>query len=161
MPVAGQDSAIAKTTARCGGRNEYPDEIHRPTYSRGSSLLSAEWKMSRSFFWFAPEAGDGLFPKAGLTEMQLTPMPPPAKRTKKQASRAGSSSDPFHWYFHSKRDRFRARRSVVPVHAHLCEVERLVSPKENHRDPTWFNADKARRRLRENRAPEFASEVSQ
>lgn len=69
-------------------------------------------------------------------------------------------SDPFHRYFHSKGDSLRAH-SVVPVHAHLCEVDRLVSPKEDHRKPTWFNADKARRRLRENREPEFAVEVIQ
>ena len=87
--------------------------------------------------------------------------PPPAKLTKRLALRAGLSSVLFHWYFHSKRDRLRARRSVVPVHAHLCEVERLVSPKEEYRDPTWFTADKARRRLRENRKPELASEVVQ
>jgi hypothetical protein len=40
-------------------------------------------------------------------------------------------------------------------------VDRLVSPQENHRNPTWFNAEKARRRLRENREPEFAVEVIQ
>jgi len=41
------------------------------------------------------------------------------------------------------------------------EAERLVSPKEGHRDPTWFTADKARRRLRERRRPELATEVIQ
>jgi hypothetical protein len=45
------------------------------------------------------------------------------------------------------------------VQAHLCEVDRLVPPIEDHRDPTWFKADKARRRLRENRSPELAGEV--
>ena len=49
----------------------------------------------------------------------------------------------------------------VEGRTHLCEVDRLVPPIEDHRDPTWFKADKARRRLRENRSPELAGEVVQ
>jgi len=41
----------------------------------------------------------------------------------------------------------------------LCEVERLECPLEGHRNPTWFNVDKAKRRLRENRSPKLAREV--
>jgi hypothetical protein len=48
---------------------------------------------------------------------------------------------------------------MVAVQAHLCEVERLEPPLEGNRNPTWFKADKARRRLRENRSPELAREV--
>jgi len=47
------------------------------------------------------------------------------------------------------------------VQAHLCEVERLESPLEGHRNPTWFNVDKAKRRLRENRSPKLAREVQE
>jgi hypothetical protein len=46
------------------------------------------------------------------------------------------------------------------VHAHLCEVERLVPPREEYRDPTWFTASKAKRRLRKLRTPELAAEVA-
>ena len=69
--------------------------------------------------------------------------------------------EPFHWYFHSKRQQLKSEDSVVAVQAHLCEVERLVPPKEDHRNPTWFKADKARRRLSENRSTELATEVIQ
>jgi 8-oxo-dGTP pyrophosphatase MutT (NUDIX family) len=105
--------------------------------------------------------GRWTFPKGGV-DGDATNAEAAAREAYEEAGVKGTiERDPFHWYFHSKRDRIRASRAVVPVHAHLCEVERLVAPKEDHRNPTWFNADKARRRLRQNRAPEFASEVVQ
>lgn len=111
------------------------------------------------FLLVRTRSGRWTFPKGGV-DGDATNADAAAREAYEEAGVKGRiESDPFHWYFHAKRDRLRARRAVVPVHAHLCEVELLVSPKENHRNPTWFNADKARRRLRENRAPEFASEV--
>jgi 8-oxo-dGTP pyrophosphatase MutT (NUDIX family) len=113
------------------------------------------------FLLVRTRSGRWTFPKGGV-DGDATNADAAAREAYEEAGVKGRiDSDPFHRYFHSKRDRFRSRREVVPVHAHLCEVDRLVSPKEDHRDPTWFNADKARRRLRENRAPEFASEVIQ
>jgi 8-oxo-dGTP pyrophosphatase MutT (NUDIX family) len=104
--------------------------------------------------------GRWTFPKGGV-DGDATNAAAAAREAYEEAGVKGQIEiEPFHRYFHSKGDRLRSRRAVVPVHAHLCEVDRLVSPKEDHRDPTWFNADKARRRLRENRAPEFASEVA-
>jgi 8-oxo-dGTP pyrophosphatase MutT (NUDIX family) len=47
-----------------------------------------------------------------------------------------------------------------PVDAHLCEVVSMVPPEEVHRDPTWFDADKAKRRLCESRKAKYASELS-
>ena len=46
------------------------------------------------------------------------------------------------------------------VNAHLCEVLRLVPPQELDRHPTWFSADKAKRRLQEHRTPEFGAELA-
>jgi 8-oxo-dGTP pyrophosphatase MutT (NUDIX family) len=46
------------------------------------------------------------------------------------------------------------------VNAHLCEVLRLVPPQEMDRNPTWFPAEKAKRRLREDRTPEFGTELA-
>src|SRR5271166_589613 len=113
------------------------------------------------FLLVRTRSGRWTFPKGGV-DGDATNADAAAREAYEEAGVEGRVEfHPFHWYFHSKRDRFRARRAVVPVHAHLCEVERLVSPKEDHRNPTWFNADKARRRLRENRTPELASEVIQ
>jgi 8-oxo-dGTP pyrophosphatase MutT (NUDIX family) len=38
-----------------------------------------------------------------------------------------------------------------PIHAHLCEVLRHGPPLEDDRDPTWFSAERAKRRLRSDR----------
>jgi 8-oxo-dGTP pyrophosphatase MutT (NUDIX family) len=46
------------------------------------------------------------------------------------------------------------------VNAHLCEVLRQVPPQEAGRNPTWFSADKAKRRLKEDRSVEFGAELS-
>ncbi len=45
------------------------------------------------------------------------------------------------------------------IHAHLCEVLRMGRPQEPNRHPTWFSPDKAKRRLRQDRTPEKASEL--
>lgn len=60
------------------------------------------------------------------------------------------------------------RRNSVPkssekrlaVSAHLCEVSRLDPPPEFDRNPTWFSAEKAKRRLREDRASEDGIELA-
>jgi len=46
------------------------------------------------------------------------------------------------------------------VDAHLCQVLRLVPPQELDRNPTWFSAEKAKRRLQEDRTPDFGSELA-
>jgi 8-oxo-dGTP pyrophosphatase MutT (NUDIX family) len=48
----------------------------------------------------------------------------------------------------------------LAVQAHLCEVLRLDPPQERNRNPTWFSAEKAKRRLREDRTPDFAAELA-
>ena len=54
----------------------------------------------------------------------------------------------------------RAAEKESMVDAHLCEVLRLVPPQELDRNPTWFSAEKAKRRLREDRTPDFGSELA-
>jgi|HubBroStandDraft_4_1064222.scaffolds.fasta_scaffold07075_2 8-oxo-dGTP pyrophosphatase MutT (NUDIX family) len=113
------------------------------------------------FLLVRTRGGRWTFPKGGV-DGDATHAEAAAREAYEEAGVEGRIElEPFHRYFHSKRDQFRSRRSVVSVHAHLCEVERLVSPEEDHRDPTWFNADKARRRLRENRTVALAGEVIQ
>lgn len=48
----------------------------------------------------------------------------------------------------------------VVIQAHLCEVLRLDPPQERYRNPTWFSPEKAKRRLAEDRAPDFAAELA-
>lgn len=63
-------------------------------------------------------------------------------------------------YRHCKPRQLVSRRHVVIVHAHLCKVQRLVPAREKHRDPTWFSASQAKRRLQKLRTSEFAAEVA-
>ena len=48
----------------------------------------------------------------------------------------------------------------VAVHAHLCEVSRLGTPQEAGRNPTWFSAEKAKRRLQEDRRADDGGEFA-
>jgi len=48
----------------------------------------------------------------------------------------------------------------IAVSAHLCEVSYLDQPQEFDRDPTWFSAEKAKRRLRQDRAPDYGAELA-
>jgi len=54
----------------------------------------------------------------------------------------------------------RSSEQEPAVNAHLCEVLRLVPPQELDRNPTWFSAGKAKRRLREDRASDFGTELA-
>ena len=67
----------------------------------------------------------------------------------------------FTRYIQPKRGNMQ--RSVVTelaVSAHLCEVMRLGPPQEFNRNPTWFPAEKTKRRLREDREPDFGAELA-
>lgn len=111
------------------------------------------------FLLVRTRSGRWTFPKGGVDD-DATHADAAAREAYEEAGVQGRIEyEPFHWYFHSKRERFRSHRDLVSVQAHLCEVDRLVEPKEDHRTPTWFKAEKARRRLRENRTPELAMEV--
>ena len=54
----------------------------------------------------------------------------------------------------------RSAEKEIVVQAHLCEVSRLDAPQEQGRNPTWFSAKKAKRRLCEDRTADFASELA-
>ena len=54
----------------------------------------------------------------------------------------------------------RSGARELAVSAHLCEVLRLGPPQELDRNPTWFCPEKAKRRLREDRAPEYGADLA-
>ncbi len=103
--------------------------------------------------------GHWTFPKGGVNEGE-TSAAAAAREAHEEAGVKGSVERlPFISYRHCKPKGLRSRREVVLVHAHLCAVKRLLAPSEGYRDPTWFSAAKARRRLQQDRDSEFASEV--
>jgi hypothetical protein len=57
------------------------------------------------------------------------------------------------------RDRLSSEIEVV-INAHLCEVRRLGRPEERDREPTWFSAEKAKRRLRDERADDYGEDLA-
>jgi 8-oxo-dGTP pyrophosphatase MutT (NUDIX family) len=104
--------------------------------------------------------GHWTFPKGGV-DRDATLADAAAREAFEEAGVKGSVEVvPFTSYRHCKPRNLRSRRGIVMVHAHLCEVKRLVPPLEGYRAPTWFPADKAKRRLKKFRTAEFAAEIS-
>lgn len=52
------------------------------------------------------------------------------------------------------------RGECETVTAHLCEVSHLEAPQEAYRTPTWFSAEKAKKRLLAKRDEEFGGEIA-
>jgi len=103
--------------------------------------------------------GHWTFPKGGV-DGDATPADAAAREAYEEAGVKGSVEHlPFTCYRHRKPGNPRSRRFVATVHAHLCEVKQLVRPLEDYRTPTWFRADKAKRRLEKCRSSEFAAEI--
>ena len=104
--------------------------------------------------------GHWTFPKGGVDE-DATHADAAAREAYEEAGvRGWVEHVPFSSYRHCKPGRLRSRRHVILVHAHLCEVKHLVPPREEYRNPTWFSASQAKRRLQKFRTSEFAAEVS-
>jgi 8-oxo-dGTP pyrophosphatase MutT (NUDIX family) len=115
------------------------------------------------FLLVRTNSGHWTFPK-GSTEPGLTHAQAAALEAFEEAGVHGRMEEAsFTQYVRRKRTDTRAARSAekeLVVSAHLCEVRRLCQPQEPNRDPTWFSAEKAKRRLREDRPPEFAAELA-
>jgi len=101
------------------------------------------------------------FPK-GSTEPGLTHAQAAALEAFEEAGVHGRMEEvPFTRYVRRKRDRMRrAAANQRSVSAHLCEVLRLGTPQEFNRNPTWFSPEKAKRRLRDERTPEYGAELA-
>lgn len=103
--------------------------------------------------------GRWTFPK-GRVDQDATNADAAAREAYEEAGVRGSVEPvPFFCYRHCKTRQLGSGRQVILVNAHLCKVKQLALPLEQHRDPTWFNVSKAKRRLQKSRSPEFAAEV--
>lgn len=124
------------------------------------------------FLLVQTRGGRWIFPKGGV-ERDLTLAQSAALEAFEEAGVHGRIETlPFTRYFRSrpkpvaatKEKRTGARPAPAkvgaPVIAHLCEVSRVEKPQESNRKPTWFFAEKAKQRLRKDRAPEFAAELA-
>jgi 8-oxo-dGTP pyrophosphatase MutT (NUDIX family) len=106
--------------------------------------------------------GSWTFPKGGV-EPGLTRAQSAALEAFEEAGVHGRMEKAsFARYIHRKKgEERRGDGQEVSVHAHLCEVLRLHSPKESDREPTWFSPEKAKRRLRQGRTRQCARELDQ
>ena len=151
---------------------QYPRSLHlRPSRARQSDLSNRRrlhvaavcYRLNGGeleFLLVRTRSGLWTFPKGGV-DHDPTTADAAAREAYEEAGVKGRVENvPFASYRHCKAGRLRSRREVVVVHAHLCEVKRLVSPPEQYRDPTWFNASKAKRRLQKYRTSKFAEEVT-
>src|SRR6266446_7156728 len=108
--------------------------------------------------------GRWTFPKGGI-EPGLTHAQAAALEAFEEAGVHGRMEESsFTHYTRRKRADIRGssrspKRELV-VNAHLCEVLRLGPPQESNRNPTWFSAQRAKRRLQEDRKPEVGAELA-
>jgi len=103
--------------------------------------------------------GRWIFPK-GHAEPGLTHAQAAALEAFEEAGVHGRMEEAsFASYVQRKRSKMRHITELV-VSAHLCEVLRRVTPPELNRTPTWFSPAKAKRRLREGRAPDHGADLA-
>jgi len=115
------------------------------------------------FLLVRTNSGHWTFPKGG-TEPGLTHAQAAALEAFEEAGVHGRMEESsFTQYVRRKRSDTRTGKSAEKertVSAHLCEVLRLDPPQEPNRDPTWFSVETAKRRLREDRQADFATELA-
>ena len=134
----------------------FPNQVRR-----GSSHVAAIcYRLSENgiqFLLVRTRAGRWTFPK-GRVEGDPSRAAAAAREAFEEAGVFGRvESQPIVRYLHTKQDQIHYDEHVVD--AHLCEVVRTVPPEEEHRDPTWFDPEKAKRRLCENRKSKYAQEL--
>jgi len=107
--------------------------------------------------------GRWTFPK-GSAEPGLTHAQAAALEAFEEAGVHGRIEEySFTSYAHPRRTEKRSVKASgrnLAVHAHLCEVSRRRKPEESKRNPTWFSAAKAKRRLQEDRGKAEGGELA-
>jgi 8-oxo-dGTP pyrophosphatase MutT (NUDIX family) len=124
-------------------------------------------KRGIEFLLVQTRGGRWIFPKGGV-EPGLTHAQSAALEAVEEAGVHGRMEEiAFTRYFRPRSETAsgeeRSRRfseRVSAVTAHLCEVLSLEPPRESRRRPTWFSVEKTKRRLRQDRTPEFGAELS-
>jgi len=131
---------------------------------RGSEQVAAVCYRVRNrtieFLLVRTRGGRWTFPKGSL-ESGLTHAQTAALEAFEEAGVHGRMEEAsFARYVRRKRGDAQDSPIELAVNAHLCEVLRQDPPQEFDRNPTWFPPEKAKRRLREDRSPEYGAELS-
>ena len=150
-----------------GGRTASP-KFYRPQelrHLRRSEQVAAVCYRVRGgaieFLLVQTRGGRWIFPKGGA-EPGLTHAQAAALEAIEEAGVHGRMEEAsFARYVRRRRAEVRDSGTVeITVKAYLCEVLWLESPQEPDRRPTWFSADKAKRKLQDDRASYFGSELA-
>lgn len=132
---------------------------------RGSEQVAAVCyrigKHGIEFLLVRTRGGKWTFPK-GSAESGLTHAQAAALEAFEEAGVHGRIEEAaFARYVRIKPGQSRqAPRIEIVINAHLCEVSRLAAPEEANRNPTWFSAEKASRRLRESRPADYGDDLA-
>lgn len=106
------------------------------------------------FLLVRTRAGRWTFPKGGV-DGDPTAAAAAAREAHEEAGVRGRVEPlAFTRYLH-----YKNRGDAHTVNAHLCKVLHLETPREMYRAPRWFSAEKAKRRLREDRPNNYAEEL--
>ena len=140
-------------------------------YRMGAQGIEFLLVRTRGGRWIFPKGGV----EAGLTQAQsaaleafeeagvhgrIEEMPFARYRLAKSSSKKSAREKKSNVKEKEKRPGPLERASEETVTAHLCEVSRLEPPQEPYRTPTWFSAEKAKRRLIADRDREFGEELA-
>ncbi len=132
---------------------------------RGSEQVAAVCFRVRNgeieFLLVETRGGRWIFPK-GSAEPGLTHAQAAALEAFEEAGVHGRIEEAsFGKYVHYKNGELKRSTPVrIVVHAHLCEVSRLETPKEPGRNPTWFCLEKAKRRLKKDRNSDYGDQLA-
>lgn len=113
--------------------------------------------ISVEFLLVNTSAGKWTFPK-GRIDPLLSGSESAAQEALEEAGAMGLV-EPVHFasYLDAKRISDQTRTREIMIVAYMLEVRRRVIPEETGRNPTWFTAQEAKRRLTEKRDPKHAS----
>jgi 8-oxo-dGTP pyrophosphatase MutT (NUDIX family) len=131
---------------------------------RGCEQVAAVcYRVRRSgleFLLVRTNSGHWTFPKGGA-EPGLTHAQAAALEAFEEAGVHGRMEEAsFTRYVRRKRAGNSGTKKELAIQAHLCEVLRLDPPQEPNRNPSWFSAEKAKRRLSEDRTPDYGAELA-
>lgn len=177
MPAGVIDSGESRSIAEWSGSRPYRPSVKvfrlaQLRRLRGCEQVAAVcYRIRRNgieFLLVRTNSGHWTFPKGGA-EPGLTHAQAAALEAFEEAGVHGRMEEAsFTRYIRRKRGETRnssersTGRSIkkeIAIQAHLCEVLRLDPPQERNRNPTWFSADKAKRRLRADRDTDYGAEL--
>lgn len=116
---------------------------------------------SLEFLLVNTSSGKWTFPK-GRVEPGLSGSQSAAREALEEAGVEGRIEERhFGSYIDTKRTLAHDNRNrEILIAAYLLEVHSLCAPEEGDRNPTWFTAPEAQRRLSEQRLPKYAGQLT-